>query len=77
MKDYTVLKEKLTKEGQITTKDIIALGFSQYDIKLFVDNEILTKVSRGLYYYRPSLIEEPKKRRKSRRTNNRIRNNYK
>ena len=64
MKDYTVLKEKLTKEGQITTKDIIALGFSQYDIKLFVDNEILTKVSRGLYYYRPSLVEEPKKEEK-------------
>lgn len=64
MKDYTVLKEKLTKEGQITTKDIIALGFSQYDIKLFVDNEILTKVSRGLYYYRPSLVEEPKQEEK-------------
>lgn len=64
MKDYTVLKDKLTKEGQITTKDIIALGFSQYDIKLFVDNEILTKVSRGLYYYRPSLVEEPKQEEK-------------
>ena len=64
MKDYTVLKEKLTKEGLITTKDIIALGFSQYDIKLFVDNEILTKVSRGLYYYRPSLVEEPKQEEK-------------
>lgn len=61
MKDYTLLKNKLTKESQITTKDIIALGFSQYDIKLFLENNILTKVSRGLYYYRPSLVEEPEK----------------
>lgn len=61
MKDYTLLKDKLSKESQITTKDIIALGFSQYDIKLFVENNILTKVSRGLYYYRPSLVDEPKK----------------
>ena len=42
MKDYTILRNKLTKESQITTKDILALGFSQYDIKQFVDNEILT-----------------------------------
>jgi tetratricopeptide (TPR) repeat protein len=64
MKDYTILRNKLTKESQITTKDILALGFSQYDIKQFVDNEILTKVSRGLYYYRPSLVEEPKQEEK-------------
>lgn len=59
MKDYTKLKEKLTKESQITTKDIVELGFSQYDIKQLIANNILTKVSRGLYYYRPTLIEEP------------------
>lgn len=58
MKDHTILKSKLTKESQITTKDIISLGLSQYDIKVYVENNILTKVSRGLYYYRPSLIEE-------------------
>ena len=64
MKDYTVLKDRLTKEKQITTKDIVSLGFSQYDIKVFIENNILTKVSRGLYYYRPSLIAEETEKNK-------------
>lgn len=59
MKDHTLLREKISKENQITTKDIISIGYSQYDIKLFVENNILTKVARGLYYYRPLAIEEP------------------
>ena len=59
MKDYTTLKNKINSEKEITTKDIVELGFSHYDIKLFIENNILKKISRGLYSYLP-IIEEKK-----------------
>ena len=65
MKDYKKLQEKINTDKQITSKDITELGYSHYDINLFIEAGILKRSKRGLYEYLPEIevsnlpIEEP------------------
>lgn len=61
MKDYKKLEERINEEKEITIGDITELGYSRYDINLFIDAGILSRSKRGLYKYLPELqvIETP------------------
>ena len=37
MKDYKKLQDRINTDKQITSKDITELGYSHYDINLFID----------------------------------------
>ena len=66
MRDYTKIKEEIKRVGQIKTKDILNLGFTNNDIKNFVEKRIIARVTRGTYVLDinaidpviPSLMEE-------------------
>lgn len=74
MKDYAKIKEEIkrlgkTKRlGEIKTKDILNLGLTYNDIKIFVEKRIIAPVARGTYVLDinaidpviPSLMEEKK-----------------
>jgi len=51
MKDYKKLQERINGEKQITIGDITDLGYSRYDINLFIEAGILSRAKRGLYNY--------------------------
>lgn len=68
MKDYTKIKEEIKRVGQIKTKDILNMGFTNNDIKIFVEKRIIARITRGTYVLDinaidpviPSLMEEEK-----------------
>ncbi len=49
MKDFQKLKEYLEETKEIKTKDAIALGYSNYDLKTFLASSLLEKKARGVY----------------------------
>lgn len=55
MKDYKKLEQRINEEKEITIGDITELGYSRYDINLFIDAGILSRSKRGLYKYLPEL----------------------
>ena len=57
MKDYKKLEERINKDKEITIGDITELGYSRYDINLFIEAGILSRAKRGLYTYLPELTK--------------------
>lgn len=55
MKDYKKLQDRINTDKQITSKDITELGYSHYDINLFIEAGILKRSKRGLYEYLPEI----------------------
>lgn len=55
MKDYKKLEEKINGEKEITIDSIKELGYSRYDINLFIEAGILSRSKRGLYLYLPEI----------------------
>ncbi len=51
MKDYQKLQENVTSENELTSKEIKELGYTTYDISVFVEAGILTRVRRGVYSF--------------------------
>lgn len=60
MKEYKILEEKINEEKQITTMELKKIGFSEYDIKQFLEAGILKRVKRGLYEYTVEPSKEDK-----------------
>lgn len=58
MKDFHKLQEYLKKNKEIKTKDAIALGYSNYDLKTFLESSLLEKKGRGVYTLNASQPEE-------------------
>ena len=60
MKDFKRLEERINEEKKITIGDITELGYSRYDINLFIEAGILSRAKRGLYQYLPEVkrVEE-------------------
>ncbi len=57
MKDYKKLEERINGQKEITIGDITDLGYSRYDINLFIEAGILSRAKRGLYNYLPELTK--------------------
>ena len=57
MKDYKKLEERINKDKEITIGDITELGYSRYDVNLFIEAGILSRAKRGLYTYLPELTK--------------------
>lgn len=49
MKDFLKIQNIIEKEGEVKTKELKELGYSTYDIKQFMESNLLTRVSRGVY----------------------------
>lgn len=48
----------MEKNGHITSCDLLAQGFTKYDISQFVKTGLLERVSRGKYLYKDALDDE-------------------
>lgn len=60
MKDFSNLKEHLGEKGELKTKEIKELGYTQYDIKQFLEESLLEKKDRGLYVLKaPAKVANP------------------
>lgn len=65
MKDFTKLKEYIIEKGEIKTKDALALGYSSYDLKVFLSQSLIERPKHGIYTLsaekeiNPSILEEP------------------
>lgn len=51
MKDFGNIKQLLEEKGEIKTKDIKDLGYSQYDINQFMASNLLERKERGIYTF--------------------------
>ena len=51
MKDFGNIKQLLEEKGEIKTKDIKDLGYSQYDINQFMASNLLERKERGVYTF--------------------------
>ncbi len=64
MKDFTKLKEYIIEKGEIKTKDALSLGYSSYDLKVFLSQSLLERAKHGVYTLSPekatsaSVLEE-------------------
>lgn len=57
MKDFTKIKEIIEEKGEIKSKELKELGYSTYDINLFMNSNLLVRASRGVYSI-PSVTED-------------------
>lgn len=58
MKDFLKIQNILETEGEVKTKTLKELGFSTYDIKQFMESNLLIRLTRGVYTLPKEKIQE-------------------
>lgn len=59
MKDFKDLQSLMESKGEVKTADALSIGYSNYDLKVFLEQNMIERVSRGVYgLVRKNEVEE-------------------